>query len=141
MVEKNTWLVNRNTDLFSFDDYDPENRSVLHWHIIRHTHEWRPPTDVFETEKEVVVRVEIAGMRENDFSISLQDRRLVIRGSRQDEPGVRAFQQMEIHFGEFMIEVELPCSVMAEQASAEYEDGFLKLVLPKEKPQRIWIGK
>lgn len=141
MVEKNTWLAKREIDLYSFGDYDPDNRSVVHWHIFRHSHEWRPPTDIYETEKDVVVRVEIAGMKENDFSISLQDRRLVIRGSRQDESGIRAFQQMEIHFGEFMIDVELPCSVIAEQASAEYHDGFLKLVLPKSKPQRIWIGE
>ncbi|MEK7786124.1 MAG: Hsp20/alpha crystallin family protein, partial [Chloroflexota bacterium] len=43
---------------------------------------WRPPTDVCETETEVVVEVEIAGMREDDFHVSLDGRLLTISGLR-----------------------------------------------------------
>ncbi|MBI5713270.1 MAG: hypothetical protein HZC38_07580 [Chloroflexi bacterium] len=42
---------------------------------IRHVHLWRPPTDIYETETHLVVQMEIAGMRDGDVSILLQDRR------------------------------------------------------------------
>lgn len=102
-------------------------------------HVWRPPTDMFETEDVVTVRVEVAGMKESEFTILLQDRQLVIRGSRVDTSERRAYHQMEIRYGEFSTEVDLPTSVMVQQASAEYRNGFLLVTLPKVKPQKIQI--
>ncbi len=109
------------------------------WGLTNRSHVWRPPTDVYEVEEAVIVRVEIAGMREDDFSIALSDRNLVIRGFRSDVAERRAYHQMEIFFGEFVSEVELPCPVVADQATAEYRMGFLRLVLPKVKPKVIRI--
>jgi HSP20 family protein len=108
--------------------------------VLLRPHAWRPPTDVYETDDLLVVRVEIAGMREEDFIISLTDRLLSIRGMRQEAPERRAYYQMEIYFGEFHSEVELPCAVVPEKVKAEYEDGFLRLELPKELPLRIRIS-
>ena len=44
---------------------------------------------------------------------------------------------MEIFFGEFLTEVELPCAVQTEGVSAEYRAGFLRLVLQKDRPTKI----
>jgi HSP20 family protein len=104
------------------------------------SHVWRPPTDVYETEDAIVVRVEIAGMQEENFAISLSERLLSIRGQRPDVPERRAYHQMEIYFGEFLSEVELPSPVVAEGVTAEYKAGFLRLVLPKDLPKRIHIN-
>jgi HSP20 family protein len=102
-------------------------------------HTWRPPTDVYEVESAVVVRVEIAGMRETDFAISIQERTLTIRGVRLDIPERRAYYQMEVMFGEFASEVELPFPVVVEQAQAEYRSGFLTIILPKMQPRQVPI--
>jgi len=102
---------------------------------------WRPPTDVFENEHEVIVRVEIAGMREDDFSISLNGDRLTVRGNRPDIQEKRAYHQMEIFFGEFNVEVNLPAPVFADQVVAEYQAGFLRLVFPKDKPKKIQVSE
>jgi HSP20 family protein len=99
---------------------------------------WVPPTDVYETEDQIVVQVEVAGVRQSDLSVSLQDRHLIIRGMRLDTgPTQRAFQQMQVRFGEFGTEVELPAPVDDTQVSAAYVDGFLRIVLPKRKPHQI----
>lgn len=103
-------------------------------------HVWRPATDVYETEDAVIVRVEIAGMRNGNFSISLEGRSVSIRGVRSDVSERRAYQQMEVPFGEFSTEVELMTPVVAEAVEATYGDGFLKVVLPKARPQRIPVG-
>jgi len=109
----------------------------LGWRITLRSTAWRPPTDVFETEDTIVVRVEIAGMREEDFVIELNGRNLSVRGSRQDVPERRAFHQMEIHFGEFAIELELPGYVETDHVQAIYSDGFLRIHLPKARPRQI----
>jgi HSP20 family protein len=102
---------------------------------------WRPPTDVFETEQSVIIRVEIAGMQEDDFSISLTGDKLSVRGNRPDIQERRAYHQMEIFFGEFNVEVNLPAPVLADKVTAEYQAGFLRLVFPKDKPKKIQVSE
>jgi len=93
---------------------------------------WQPPTDVYETEREVLIRVEIAGMRDGHFHLTCHERLIVIDGARSEiAREQRAYQQMEIHSGDFRIEVELPARVNLTALRAEYDDGFLRIVLPK----------
>ena len=94
---------------------------------------WRPPTDVYETETGIVVRVEIAGLRDEDIDAVVQGNQLLISGTRSDSSERRAYHQMEIPFGKFTVGIELPVNVLTDGASAEYKDGFLIINLPKEK--------
>lgn len=110
-----------------------------HWRFIARPYIWRPPTDVYETEEAIIVRVEIAGMHAEDFSISLIERSLVIRGIRRDLTERRAYHQMEIPFGEFITEVELTYPIVIRETEATYQDGFLRIVLPKVHPQHIKV--
>ena len=111
----------------------------IHLRMGTRSHVWRPPTDVFETEEAVVVRVEIAGMLENDFSIVIDGRYLSIRGLRSDVMERRAYHQMEIRFGEFASEVELPYQISVSDIEAVYSNGFLQIRLPKAHPVRISV--
>ena len=109
------------------------------WVIIRHSHRWRPPTDVYETEDHIVVQVEIAGMRNGGFSVSLSDRVLSISGTRQDPTPKTAYLQMEIPYGDFHTEVFIPVPIAEDAIQATYQDGFLKILLPKAKSHRVRI--
>lgn len=111
------------------------------WRNDIRAHIWRPATDVYETEDTVVVRVEIAGMKEEDFSISLTGRVLTIRGNRPDILERRAYHQMEIFFGEFSTEIELPTPILSDEVTAEYIAGFLRLVFPKDRPKKIRVNE
>lgn len=115
-------------------------REILHavsWQV--RSSAWSPPTDVYETEEDYVVRVEIAGMREDDFEVQLENDTLLISGSRPDLTERRAYQQMEIRFGKFLTALNLPGPVNIEQARAEYKDGFLTVVLPKATLNQIKV--
>jgi HSP20 family protein len=101
------------------------------WHVRSNT--WRPPTDMYETEDHVIVKMEIAGMRDEDLEVALQDNQLSISGSRSDSAERKAYHQMEIPFGKFSVSIDLPVRVNTEDATAEYKDGFLTIQLPKEK--------
>ncbi len=127
-----------------FDEVIPLRR----WIPLRYVRTWRPPTDVYETDDSVVVQVEIAGMEEGDavftskFTISLSGRNLTITGVRRDPLSeaqglTLSYQQMEICYGEFETEVYLPWPIVEEEIEATYEDGFLRVVLPKAKAQKL----
>lgn len=139
MVEVRLKPVPDRSGWFVSEELGQPSSAMNRWRMTGRTHVWRPPTDVYETEAAIVVRVEIAGMREEEFSIALSDRHLVVRGQRPDVPERRAYHQMEISFGEFMSEVELPAQVVAEETSAEYSAGFLRVTLPKARPKKIEI--
>jgi len=107
------------------------------WPGACHYHSWHPPTDVYETDTFYVVRVEVAGMRQGGFKISLADRTLVITGVREDPVVKQAYHQIEICYGDFRSEVALPGPVDDRRVEAVYEDGFLRVVLPKRPAQRV----
>lgn len=94
---------------------------------------WRPPTDVYETVENVIVRMEIAGMRDEDIEVAVQGEVIMISGIRSDTQERKAYHQMEIPFGKFSVVVELPAPIETDNATAEYKDGFLTIRLPKEK--------
>jgi HSP20 family protein len=117
-------------------------REILHavgWQVQVRAGVWSPPTDAYETEVAYVVRVEVAGMREENIDITVEENVLVISGSRPDVPERRAYHQMEIRFGKFETIISLPGPIDLEQSRAEYEDGFLTVTLPKAKPNQISV--
>lgn len=98
---------------------------------------WSPPTDMYERDDAYLVRMEIAGMREADFTVSVEGEFLVISGSRPDLQERCAYHQMEIRCGKFTSAVSLPDLVDLENASAEYQDGFFVVILPKLKSDSV----
>ena len=113
--------------------------SLTNWHLTNHPHLWRPPTDVYETEDKFVVIVEIAGMNDEGFSITLDQNILTISGERPDTLERKSFHQMEIYFGEFVTEVEFSSPIDANRCVAEYIRGFLWVSLPKSTPRQVII--
>jgi HSP20 family protein len=139
MVEVNMKADPTRPGWYITDDVQALAPGTGRWRMAMRSHVWRPPTDVYETEEAIIIRIEIAGMQDEDFSISLSDRYLVVRGVRPDLSERRAYHQMEIYFGEFMSEVDLPVPVVTERVKAEYNLGFLRVELPKDRPQRIKV--
>ena len=98
---------------------------------------WRPPTDVYETDDCVVVKVEIAGMEDTDFQISLDGKRLIISGVRRDPASKLGYQQLEILYGQFETDVHLARAIEEDKIEATYQNGFLMVHLPKVKPRTV----
>jgi len=102
---------------------------------------WQPPADVYETEKAIVVRLELAGVSPGEVQVSVDGDVLRIRGRR--EPRVDAdaqrLHQMEIAFGAFERAIRIGIPFERERVSAQLEDGFLRVTLPKRStgPRRI----
>jgi len=106
---------------------------AIEWQVRIRPNLWAPPADLFETETNYIVRVEVAGMRDQEISVTLDGDLVAISGTRSITPERGAFHQMEIRFGEFTVGVVLPGPVNEEATSASYENGFLLVTMPKSK--------
>jgi len=94
---------------------------------------WVPNTDVYVTEGKLVVKVEIAGIRQQNLELTIDGNRLRISGQRPD--GCRApkctFLVMEINYGPFECVIEIPKGYELNQATAAYQNGFLRVEIPQ----------
>lgn len=106
------------------------------WALQSRRRVFRPPFDVFETDQQIVVKVEIAGMREEDFHLSLDGNMLHIGGTRGDSAGKLAYERMEINYGEFRLDIRLPHPVDQSEIDASYDRGFLSVRVPRRPHRR-----
>lgn len=129
--------VIRKTETVTVTDKRREVSRTVGWQVTSSV--WSPPTDVYETEAEYVVRAEVAGIEETDLEITLESGILTISGSRPDVPERRAYHQMEIHFGKFSTAIGVPGPIDLDHSTAEYKDGFLIVRMPKAKATDVKI--
>ncbi len=94
---------------------------------------WRPPTDVLESNDQIVIRTEIAGIDKQKVAIRLKDNVLMIRGTRQKELEHEdcVYRNMELTYGRFERNILLPDTADPQRISATYKDGFLEIIVQK----------
>jgi HSP20 family protein len=117
-------------------------------YVSRRSTGFSPNVDVYYCgePQRAVVKVDLAGVDLSEVGIEVSGRKLAIVGERplQETQG-RVYQQLEIPSGPFRRIVELQVEVEAEQASATYEDGILRIELPLRDPsenvRRVPIGR
>ena len=97
------------------------------------TREWRPAADVYETDKCVIVLIDIAGIRKEDVQLTLDKDTLLLEGFRREEIDSqrRHVHVMEVPYGPFRRVFPMPAPVCAENVKADYSRGFLKIQLKK----------
>jgi len=104
---------------------------------------WVTPVDIYETEKEVVVKAQLPGVKKEDLQIQLKDNFLTIKGSRQlDSESNGAALRVERSYGAFSRGFKVPGNIDQEAIRSEFSLGILKVYLPKreqEKPRQIEI--
>ena len=94
---------------------------------------WAPALDVRQTNKDIVVTMDIPAVNPKEVTISIVDDKLTIRGERKKEEQVREenMYRSERIYGSFQRTIQLPSEVMADRAKASYKDGVLKITVPK----------
>lgn len=96
---------------------------------------WEPLCDVFETDDNFIVVVDLAGVLVNEVDLTIQSRKLILKSVRKEVPSPpkRDYHQMEIPFGPFQREIDLPEEVDGETINARYREGFLIVECKKKK--------
>jgi HSP20 family protein len=99
---------------------------------------WTPPCDIYETDKEVVVKMELPEVKKEDVHVTVEHNLLTIRGERKFEEKVdrENYHRIERTYGEFMRSFTLPTYVENNKIFADFHDGLLMLTLPKKEEAR-----
>jgi HSP20 family protein len=106
---------------------------------------WAPALDVYEDKENLVVALEVPGMRKEDFQIALHDGVLSISGERRlESKGANPTGYLSERFeGRFQRSVTLPKQVQSDGVRAAYRDGILTVTLPisaEARPKQIVVG-
>lgn len=103
-----------------------------------------PAVDVYQDKDNVYVESPLAGINPKDVSVSVENDILTIEGKseKKSEVDEKNYYRKEIRTGGFHRAIALPASVNNEKVSAEFKNGILKVILPKEervKPKAIEV--
>ena len=97
---------------------------------------WTPAVDLYETGDRFVVSVELPSLDRSDIRIEAQDQTLVIRGERPcHTPGDARFLRVERGHGAFVRSFALSQPIRAGEITAEFRNGVLTVLVPKQVPQ------
>jgi HSP20 family protein len=105
---------------------------------------WAPPVDLYETNDDLVLTLELPGVRDKDVTVSITGDLLSVKGERRFEQDVKEQQFLHVErvYGKFERLVQLPIPVQADKVKASYRDGVLEIKLPKAeeiKPKEIKV--
>ena len=118
-----------------------------HQSILQRSATWRPLADIRESAEMLMVKIELAGMKEEEIDVTLYEDALLVSGERHEEPEGNEnvyYHEAQIRYGPFRIEVLLLLPIDREGVKARYENGFLWVDLPKlpqNKPERVRIER
>lgn len=96
------------------------------------------PLDLYETRDDVQVSAALPGVKPEDIDVSVQGNVLTIKGETkaESEAAEGSWHRRERRFGSFFRQVSLPVPVNSEKAEATFENGVLRLRLPKAEEAR-----
>jgi HSP20 family protein len=96
---------------------------------------WTPPCDIYETEKNITLKMELPEIKKTDVHITIENDVLTLRGERKFEETTdrENYHRVERHYGEFLRTFTLPTYVDPNKVHAEFKEGVLTLVLPKRE--------
>ncbi|WP_373522188.1 Hsp20/alpha crystallin family protein [Aquiflexum sp.] len=97
--------------------------------------QFTPAVDIAEDDKHYEIQVSVPGMKKSDFNLEVNDGRLTISGERkmEEKKEGKNYHSLETHYGSFSRSFYLPDNVKEDGIVAAYEDGLLKVNLPKEE--------
>ncbi|TAH26627.1 MAG: Hsp20/alpha crystallin family protein [Cytophagales bacterium] len=127
----------------SYKDYVPANFSSFIDDFFKDTNEiygkdsvlnFNPKVDIAETEKQYEISLQLAGMNKEDIKIDFHEGKLIVSGERKFEKKEegKKFLKIETQFGSFHRTFALPEKTNHELIEADYNNGILNIVIPKE---------
>ena len=106
---------------------------------------WAPSVDIYENKDQIVLEAELPGMNQDDFDLAIENNVITLRGERKFEKTEETdnYHRVERSYGAFTRSFTLPQTVSPEEATAEYNNGVLRVTLPKReetKARRIQVS-
>jgi len=96
---------------------------------------WFPPVDIYETDEHIILKAEIPGIDARHVKIEIEGNTLTIKGERKHAMNLNEenYHRMERFYGQFHRVFNLPMAVEKTAITAQFNDGVLKVTVPKAK--------
>lgn len=96
---------------------------------------WSPSVDIFESQDKIVLEAELAGMKPEEVDISIENNVITLKGERNFEKKEESenYHRVERSYGSFTRSFTLPRTVIGDEAEASFENGVLRITLPKRE--------
>jgi HSP20 family protein len=97
-----------------------------------------PDIDLREDENAFVVEADMPGLKKEDIHIEVIDNVLTVRGERKEatENKDKNIHRIERSYGSFQRSIDIPGGFEGDKVEAKFEDGVLRVTLPKRSEQR-----
>jgi HSP20 family protein len=97
-----------------------------------------PAVNISEENDQFLIDVAVPGMKKEDLKINLNDNILTISCEKKEEKEEKdkKITRREFSYSSFMRSFQLPENIKAEEISAEYKEGVLKLKVPKQEESK-----
>jgi HSP20 family protein len=92
-----------------------------------------PAVDLYQTKESVIIETPLTGIDPEKVDISIENDVLIIQGKSEQKTEVdeKNYYRKEVRYGSFYRSVAMPTHVLGDKAKAEYENGMLKIAIPK----------
>lgn len=96
---------------------------------------WTPACDIYETDKEVVVKANLPGVSKDNVEVVVTEDAVTIKGEAKEESEVKEknYYRKELSYGAFQRVIPLPVPVKSDEAKATFKDGILEIRAPKQE--------
>ena len=94
-----------------------------------------PTVNVIENDKDFKLEMAVPGMEKKDFRIHVENDMLTVSSEKKEETNEKKenYTRREFSYTSFSRSFRLPENCLAEKIDAKYENGILKLILPKKE--------
>jgi HSP20 family protein len=147
-VKEGTNMVKSKNIVMRFSHFDRDLREIFHDFFSRENpmlmmeaRHWAPNADIYETNKGLMVKVELSGLNSEHIDIEFKGNLLVIQGKRVEHSTADKVRclQLEINYGDFYRCVTLPPNMDFDKANAKMKDGFLLIFVPFKPSRKVTV--
>ena len=119
-MAKDQLKINKDNDKDIWDDKETDGQLVI---------------DVYQTPEEIIIEAPVAGVKQEDLDVAIQNDMVIIRGRRNKQSEVRGedYLYQECYWGSFSRSIILPEEINTEKSEAGIKNGILTIKLPKLK--------
>lgn len=101
--------------------------------------QFNPAVDISEDESSYEIQLSVPGVQKKDFKVELLDGKLTISGERkmEEKKEGKNYHSVETQYGSFSRSFFVPEDIKVDEVNATYEDGLLKVTLPKKEKKVV----
>lgn len=115
---------------------------------LKKTSVWRPLIEVKQTDNEYKVKIQLPGVKKEDIDVELDNEFMTVTAEIEEEKEEKEekeknekYHTCEFRYGKYKRTISFDQPIKQDEAKAEYKNGVLKIIIPKQHAENIKHAK